>query len=186
MISRALAGTLALLIATGAKAQASVDAAPPPSPFRYDDDSSKFRTSPAENAYARLKYISLGEARFLSLGADLRERVETSDVSVLGLRNSTADTYDLHRLLLYADLHLGPDIRAFAQIGNHEEVGRHPASPTDLDRLDLQQGFIDLSQPVSGGRATLRLGRAEMSYDEGALIGLRDGPMCARCGTERD
>jgi hypothetical protein len=111
------------------------------------------------------------------MGADLRERVEASDVGLLGFRHPGADAYDLHRLLVFADLQLGPDLQAFVQLGEHEEVGRTPAAiPTDIDQLDVSQGFLDVSADVAGGRATLRFGRAEMSFDDGAIIGLRDGP----------
>jgi hypothetical protein len=155
----------------------SVGPAAPTSPFRYDDDPTVFARAPADDLYARLKFIPLAENSYLSFGADLRERVESSDVGLLGFRDKTSDIYDLHRLLVYADLQLGPDLRVFGQVGNHDETGRAPGpAPTDVDRFDVQQAFVDLSHAVAGGRATLRVGRAEMSYDDGAIIGLRDGP----------
>ena len=45
-----------------------------------------------------------------------------------------------------------------------------------MDRLDLQQGFADYNLSAGSGQLVLRAGRQEMSYDEGAIIGLRDGP----------
>jgi hypothetical protein len=152
-------------------------ASAPGSPFRYEDDPTVYADAPADDVYAKFKYVPLGPQEYLSLGADLRERVEASDVGLLGFRNPGAEAYDLHRLLVFADLQLGPDIRGFVQLGDHEEVGRRPAAiPTDVDQLDLSQGFLDASADLAGGRATLRLGRAEMSFDDGAIIGLRDGP----------
>lgn len=147
------------------------------SPFRYDDDPTVFANAPADDLYARLKYVSLGPGDYLSFGADLRERVEAADKALLGFRNEASNAYDLHRLLVFADLQIGPDLRTFVQFGNEEEAGRRPAAaPTDVDRLDLAQAFVDGSADVGSARATLRLGRAEMSFDDGALIGLRDGP----------
>ena len=62
------------------------------------------------------------------------------------------------------------------QVGNHIEYGRAPAAiPTDIDRGDLQQAFLDYAVRLDGGTLTARGGRAEMAFDEGALIGLRDG-----------
>ena len=166
-----------LLAGLSAAAAAQSASPPPSSPFRYDDDPKTFAAAPADDLYARFKYIALSGGSYLSVGADLRERVEASNVGLLGFRNPGSDTYDLHRLLVYADLQLGPDVRAFSQLGDHDEAGRRPNPlPTDVDRLDLQQAFVDLSHSSGAGRATLRAGRAEMSFDDGAIIGLRDGP----------
>src|SRR3712207_7967115 len=41
--------------------------------------------------------------------------------------------------------------------------------PTDEDRLDLIQGFVDVSAPVAGGRATLRAGRQEVTLGSSRL-----------------
>lgn len=173
------AAFVVLLWASAITPAAAQTAAPPvpSSPFRYDDDPTVFAGAPSDDLYAKLKFIPLSTNSYLSFGADLRERVESSDVSLLGFRYRGSNTYDLHRLLVYADLQLGPDVRFFGQVGNHDEVGRALGPlPTDVDRFDIQQAFADLSHAVGDGRVILRVGRAEMSYDDGAVIGLRDGP----------
>ena len=165
-----LLGLLGVAFGTPAAAQTV-----PSSPFRYDDDVTVY--AGRDDAYARLRYIPVGGDGFVSLGADLRERVEASNVTFLGLRSRTSDLYDLHRLLIDADLQLGSVIRVFAQLGSHDEIGRNGGpAPLDRDRLDLSQGFVDVTAPVGAGHLLLRAGRAEMSFDDGALIGLRDGP----------
>ena len=176
MNSAALGLVLWASIAASAAAQSAGSPAPM-SPFRYDDDAKAFATAPADDLPARLKFIPLSDNSYLSFGGDLRERVESSDVGLLGFRNRASDTYELHRLLVHADLQVGPDLRFFAQFGNHLQTGRAlgPA-PTDVDRFEVQQAFVDVSHNIANARATLRVGRAEMSYDDGALIGLRDGP----------
>ena len=170
--------TLAAALAFTVGGVAHAAEAPPMSPFRYDDDPTVYAAAAAGgDGYAAIKYIGLGPGDYLSFGADLRERVEAGDVALLRFRNVGANAYDLHRLLVFADLQLGPAVRAFVQLGNHDEAGRAPAAvPTDVDRLDLAQAFVDVGASVAGGRATLRFGRAEMSFDDGAIIGLRDGP----------
>ena len=173
---RALGVCAGLVIFAGV---ARAEAPPAPSsPFRYDDDVGLFTAPTArDDLYGSLKYIPLGSASYLSLGADLRERLEASDTTLLGIKGSESQTYDLHRLLVYADLQLGDDFRVFGQLGNYTEIGRRPtAIPTDVDRLDLSQLFLDVSHTIAAGSATVRVGRQEMSYDDGALIGLRDGP----------
>ena len=169
----ALATLAALSLAGTVRAQTAPSASA--SPFRYDDDPDLYLGR--DDLYGRLKALPLGGGALLSLGADLRERVEASDVMALGLRGRDADGYDLHRLLVYGDLRLNSALRVFVQLGDHDQVGRTPGpSPLDVDRLDLSQGFVDVSGEVGPGRALLRVGRAEMSFDDGALIGLRDGP----------
>ena len=149
------------------------------SPFRYDDDVSQYASPGARvNLYDDLKYVPLGNdaGEYLSFGADLRERVEVNSNALLGYSNKGLDTYDLHRLLLFADMHYG-GFQVFVQLGNETEAGRAPGPlPTDIDRGDLAQGFIDYAFAAGPGNLTLRGGRFEMAYDEGALIGLRDGP----------
>jgi hypothetical protein len=149
------------------------------SPFRYEDDLGKYIDGGARaDAYDSIKYIALGQDPYdyLSFGADLRERVESSDVQLLGFRYRESDTYDLHWLLVYGDLHVDR-FRVFVQLGDELEAGRRPSAvPTDVDRVDLAQGFLDYRIPWAEQALTLRGGRFEMSFDDGALIGLRDGP----------
>jgi hypothetical protein len=149
------------------------------SPFRYDEDVSGYASSSARvSLYDTMKYVPLGDAadEYLSFGGDLRERVEVNNNALLGYRNKGANAYDLHRILLYADVHYD-GFQVFVQLGNENEAGRAPSPlPTDIDRGDLAQGFIDYAVAAGAGNLTLRGGRFEMAYDEGALIGLRDGP----------
>jgi hypothetical protein len=181
-VRREVTALAALMIAVLAVSSANCQQAASPitapqSPFRYDDDPTVYAGASADDLYARLKSISFGDADYLSFGADLRERVEASGDALLGFRYPHAEAYDLHRLLVFADVQVDDHLRAFLQLGDHEELGRQPAAlPTDVDVLDLSQAFVDASGQVAAGRATLRIGRAEMSFDDGALIGLRDGP----------
>ena len=149
------------------------------SPFRYDDDVSEYASPSARvDLYDDMKYFPLGESadEYLSFGADLRERVEVNRDALPGYGNKGPNAYDLHRLLLFADVHYD-GFQVFVQLGNETEAGRAPGPlPTDIDRGDLAQGFIDYAFAAGPGNLTIRGGRFEMAYDEGALIGLRDGP----------
>ena len=149
------------------------------SPFRYDDDVSAYASPNARvNLYDDLKYVPLGDdaGNYLSFGGDARERVEVNSNALLSYSNKGLNAYDLHRLLIFADLHYD-GFQVFIQIGNETEAGRAPGPlPTDIDRGDLAQGFLDYTFPTDPGKLTFRGGRFEMAYDEGALIGVRDGP----------
>ena len=164
-----------LLAAVMARQQAQAQAG---SPFRYDDVSEYASPNARVSLYDELKYVLLGDDtdQYLSFGGDLRERVEVNSNALLGYSNKGLNAYDLHRLLLFADVHYD-GFQVFVQLGNETEAGRAPGPlPTDIDRGDLAQGFIGYTFAAGPGNLTVRGGRFEMAYDEGALIGLRDGP----------
>ena len=147
--------------------------------FRYYDDFS-FLADPASRTdpVDVFKYVPLlmAPGAYATFGLDDRERVEASANALLGFGFKRPQAYDLHRLLFDADLHLR-ELRVFVQVGSALEDGRRPGPiPLDVDRLDLQQGFTDCRLAAAAGQLVLRAGRQEMSYDEGAIIGLRDGP----------
>jgi hypothetical protein len=47
---------------------------------------------------------------------------------------------------------------------------------TDNNRGDVQQAFIDFAPQISGGKATVRLGRFELKFGEGLVVSPREGP----------
>ena len=164
-----------LLAAVMARQQAQAQAG---SPFRYDDVSEYASPNARVSLYDELKYVLLGDDtdQYVSFGGDLRERVEVNSNALLGYSNKGLNAYDLHRMLLFADVHYD-GFQVFVQLGNETEAGRAPGPlPTDIDRGDLAQGFIDYAYAAGPGNLPIRGGRFEMAYDEGALIGLRDGP----------
>ena len=147
--------------------------------FRYDDDF-RYLADPALRTswYDDIKYLKISDdpAAYLTLGGDLRERVESYDEGYFGLAEAPHTTYLLSRALLEADLHID-DFRAFVQLGNYVEGGRKPAAlPTDDDRGDVQQAFVDFAPAVGNGRLTLRAGRFEIKFGEGLIVSPRDGP----------
>ena len=74
-------------------------------------------------------------------------REVASATTALALRQTT--TYDLHRLLFERDLHIGDRFRTFIQFSNHDVTSASLSPGTDVDQIDLQQGFADLkTMPV--------------------------------------
>ena len=147
--------------------------------FRYDDDFT-YLADPQKRVswYDALKYVPIASVTdgYLSLGADLRERVESYDYGYFGLAQALHTTYDLHRALVDADVHLD-EVRIFMQLGNYIESGRKPAAlPTDDDRGDVQQAFLDYAPTLDVGRLTLRTGRFETKFGEGLIVSPREGP----------
>ncbi|GGF04660.1 alginate export family protein [Aliidongia dinghuensis] len=171
---------LPLLAATG-HAQVVRDPPTPFGPLRYDDD---FR-DPASltGVLDGLKNIPLSAdpTFYANVGGSLRERFESFSEPAFGFRQaggSSGESYLLHRALLNADVHLGPSFRLFAQLGDELETGRRPGpTPTDVDRLDLAQGFVEANLPVDDGAEWgFRGGRQEMMFGSNRLVDIREGP----------
>ncbi len=98
----------------------------PPTPYhflRYDDVPAD-QQSPAwpHDFWAPIKFMPLDIApgSYVNFGGELRERVEHFSNPFFGLTPQGTTTYDMHRLLLHGDLHIGDTFRTFIQLGNHE------------------------------------------------------------------
>jgi hypothetical protein len=176
-----IAAAAGFLLPFAAQAQVVQDPPTPFGPLRYEDDFS----DPAHltGVLDALKGIPLGAAPdfYLDLGGSLRERFESFSEPVFGFRDaggSGGESYLLHRALLEADAHLGPYFRVFAQIGDELETGRTPGpTPTDIDRLDLAQGFIEANIPLDQQTDVgFRGGRQEMMFGSNRLVDIREGP----------
>jgi hypothetical protein len=163
-------------------------ATPPPNYrlLRYDEDYRYLRDPRLRSdLWDPVKYIPLGDhtRSYLSLGGELRERFEYYSAPDFGLRGGSADGYLLHRILLHGDLHLGENFRTFVQLGNHLSASKdNPAAPY-LDRLDLQQAFVDIRLPIAAQQdidPTLRVGRQELAFGSQRLVAIRDAPNVRR------
>jgi Alginate export len=150
--------------------------------FRYDEDWRPL-CSPSEERSTSLdaiKCIRITETTTLTLGGDLRVRTELVDNPGFGLRFDE-DQAVLARATVHGDLRIGSSLRAFVQFGFYDQGGRTGGPlPTDVDRGDLMQGFIDVSAPVADGRITLRVGRQEIGLGSSRIVSVRDGPNIRR------
>jgi len=120
-----------------------------------------------------LKYISLGRPGwFVTLGGEIREKFELLDYPGFGAGPTDQNGYLLQRYLLSSDFHLGSRFRLFTELQSGLEEGRKGGPrPTDLDRLDLHQAFVDWRIAGSESEAIMvRAGRQEMAFGTGRLI----------------
>ena len=124
-----------------------------------------------------LKNVPLGDAPgwYLNVGGSLRERIKSISDSTFGFREAggvSIEDYILHRLLLSGDFHFGPYVRAFVQLGDELEADRLPGPhPTDIDRGDLAQGFVEINLPVGAdSTSNVRAGRQEMMFGSNRLV----------------
>ena len=182
-----VAGWLLLLAPAVVRAASPEPGDPTYHGLRYNDDFSYLADpSKSTDPWDAIKYIPIGNSQYgpsyLSLGGELRERVESYQNPNFGLKAPQSDLYLLHRLLLNADVHVTDYVRAFFQLGETERLGdRGVTSTTDIDHLDLLQAFIDVKPPSPLGDAPVfRVGREELLFGFQRLIAVREGPNVRR------
>lgn len=147
---------------------------------RFDEDWSALR-DPAKRTdpFDPIKFIPLNVdgSWYATLGGELRERFESSRNPLFGLAAPARNDYLLHRAYLFADIHYGPNFRAFVQIASGLTAGWTGTPPaTQKNDLDFLQGFGELSFPVETGAVMLRAGRQEMSFGSSRLVSVRESP----------
>ena len=149
--------------------------APPPRPdyrvTRFDENWAALRKTGKPEKLDALKFAPLNAAGsvYLSLGGQLRGRLES--VRNFGLVEGAGrdDAFELMRALLSADLHLGPHLRLFAEGKQASAFSRDlPGGkrPLDQDEWELQNGFAELS----ADGVTARVGRQELLIGSQRLV----------------
>jgi hypothetical protein len=145
-------------------------------PLRYEEDWSLLADRDCrKEAFDDLKYISLGRKNwYLSVGAEIRYKYENYDNPGFGTDAESPNGYILQRYLLHTDWHFGPQFRLFTQFQSGLEEGRKGGPRlTDKDIADLHQAFVDISD--SSQNIRLRIGRQEIEFGAGRLIGESEG-----------
>jgi len=175
-----------------AEARVSAEpAAPPPSAvppapavrpayreLRFEEDWSALRDPEAlasRDLFDPLKHVPLTDdgSVWISFGGQLRERVEAWSGFDFGAPEDDDEVFLLSRLLLHADLHLGPHVRVFVE--GKSALSTEPfvfggVRRLDSDTLALQNGFLELRGALPGADATLRLGRQELRFGRQRLV----------------
>ena len=170
---------LCLLPEAIAQQAGSIGARPSYQPFRYDEDWTTLADGSNRADWLDLsKYVSLGRAGwFMTLGGEIRERFELLDETNFGAGPEDTNGYFLQRYLLSCDFHFGRGVRVFTELQSGLENGRNGGPrPTDLDRLDVHQVFLDWHVFSSERYAlTFRIGRQELGFGSGRLISPAEG-----------
>jgi hypothetical protein len=177
-----LAATVACVAAHGTRAADSTTAHDRPEIHlnRWQEDWSvladpALRTEPLDN----LKYMPLSSGdpkSYASLGLNLRERVESTQLAPFGIGNPGTNTYLIQRLEVHADIRPNANWQIFVQLQDDRAFGKDIITPVDKDPLDIEQAFIAYTSDLAGGTLKLRAGRQQMGFDLQRFVGVRDGP----------
>jgi hypothetical protein len=190
---RMLAGLIAVAIMVPAIGNVRAASPDPGDPvyhsLRYNDDFAYLADkSKSTDAWDPFKYMPLGDGKYgptyITFGGEVRERFESYINPNFGIKAPDSNAYLMHRLLLNADLHVTEYFRTFVQLGEMERLGnRGTPTTTDIDRLDLMQGFVDFRPPLPLPSANLpifRIGREELLFGFQRLVAVREGPNVRR------
>ena len=122
-----------------------------------------------------IKHISLGRPGwYLSLGGELRERFEFFENT--DWKPAPADGFLLQKYMLPPSSIWARASGSSRNFKSGLEDGRTGGPrPTDEDRLDLHEAFVDVALD-DGHAAALRLGRREMAFGSQRLVSVRAGP----------
>lgn len=146
---------------------------------RWNEDYS-FLADPSQRTdlWDPIKYVPLNNAGdwYASFGGQARDRYEYFNNYTFGAGPQTPDGYDDVRLTENVDLHFGSFVRVFIQGDSAFESGRNGGPrPNDRDELDLEQGFVDFTVPISTDTGlTLRAGRQYLEFGAARLLGPAD------------
>ncbi|MFT9347574.1 MAG: alginate export family protein [Gluconobacter japonicus] len=135
---------------------------------RWAEDWSDIVNTPPEQRrndwFSRLKYIRLNESGsiWLSLNAEERLRYVYENQPMMGTAGKTNANRVLLRNLYGADLHLGAHVRAYAEFlygvaGGSNTYGYQTG--VQRERLDLQQGILEVKGNLLGAKAGIIGGR---------------------------
>ncbi|HEY0799667.1 MAG TPA: alginate export family protein, partial [Steroidobacteraceae bacterium] len=138
-----------------------------PAPFQlmrfdenYNPNINPGQFGPPPEPYKYVPLTADGET-YLSFGGEIRERYDVFDAPRFGI-GSKSDAYDLQRLLLHGDLHVGRHFRIYAELGRHDVFDkRTTVLPVDKSPTNIQNLFIDV-QPESAEHWRIRVGRQEL------------------------
>ncbi|WP_317165474.1 alginate export family protein [Chitinophaga tropicalis] len=147
--------------------------------LRYDENYAGLKDS-VLHGYNRIKFIPLsaGKQVYLSFGGGARVEYVSFQNEDWGETDIGHNDFFLQRYDLHGDLHIGRGLRLFVQLRSALENGRKEGpGPTDEDKLNIQNLFIDVSiWQHRNSSLKLRAGRQEIDYGSGRLISVREVP----------
>jgi hypothetical protein len=168
----------ALLLASSlAAAASSAQERPAQQDLRFDEDWSLLAEPSrlaSRDPFDPVKWVALGEHAALSLGGQVRLRLEGWDGFAFGAPADDDAALLLTRLRVHADLHVSERFRVFVEAKSAfttDPDALGGARRTDSDTIDLQNGFLEWTQPLAG-ESTLRLraGRQELRLGKQRLV----------------
>jgi hypothetical protein len=116
-----------------------------------------------------------GPSWSFDFAGEIRERFESATNPGFGIETTRRHDYLLHRVRLSAEARRTDDMRMVVEAVSGFTSGWTGAPPpTQENRLDLLQMYIEPSMSLEGGSLTMRVGRQEMSFGTARLVSVRE------------
>ncbi|MBI4718002.1 MAG: alginate export family protein [Planctomycetes bacterium] len=142
--------------------------------LRYDEDFSYLDGDPEsyeKDFFDPIKNVHLSDDWRLTLGGEVRFRMEAETNKTFGTAERAQDTFTLFRYFLHADFKYRKLLRVFVQgVAAFDEDRDLPRRAIDENRWDLHQMFFDLRLFGEQQPWTLRVGRQELRYGAERLV----------------
>ncbi|NKF20751.1 alginate export family protein [Solimonas marina] len=122
-----------------------------------------------------LKHISFGnpdDQIYLSLDGLERFQFNSYSHESLGSTSYDGQRFYQYRHIYGADLHLGPQLRMFGELGS-AQVADHQAAKQPARQVNdafVEQAFVEANTAVGNGSLTVRVGRQQMWLGNGLLV----------------
>lgn len=169
---RAVLGVVCVLVSSAAAAGPPPATRPSYRDLPFEEDWSVLADPaalPSRDPFDPIKYVELGDEVWASFGGQLRARFEAWNGYDFGSVSDPNEAFVLGRVLAHADLHVGEKARLFVEAkaaGSTDQYVFDDTRPLDVDWVDLQNGFVE----VSGDALRFRLGRQELGFGRQRLV----------------
>lgn len=131
-----------------------------------------------DNLYKKIKYIPLYKNGYLTIGGEVRLRMEIRDHLNYGNPPEDRGPDFQQRTRLWADYHFAKNFRFFAELQSGTSYGLEAKpSPLDKNQLEFHQLFFDTYQKIGDHNSLqVRLGRQEITIGKARLFDTRTPP----------
>lgn len=139
----------------------------------------KPKDSPYEKDYLdKIKLIPLNKSKSVNvtLGGEFRLRIEHFENQEW---EDFDETFYSQRLSLHSNINITKYFRFFGEL-YHGLLSKEEEEFAQSDLLGVHQGFLEFKLPKPKSLFSVRLGRQELSYGSGRLVGMREGPNIRR------
>ena len=159
-----------LVLASAALAQEGV---PSFGTLRFEEDWSQYPDEGIDSIFDPIKKVELTDNVWLSVGGQLRTRLEYW--SAVGFNDANSDEFLLGRAFVHADLHLGSHWRVFVEgkfttMLEDRDLPGGTRAVLDADEGDFWNTFIEAKYDVGSVNLTARFGRQELLYGAQRLV----------------
>lgn len=144
---------------------------------RWNDRFDTVESTADEGIFAPLKHIDVTDNVYVTLSGEERIRSVLQNYgNFIGGGLKKGQGYVALRHQYGADIHVGSNIRAFAQVVSAQQPGfgiPQPYPGKQENNIDVAELFLEVSHPLGTANVGARIGRQQMTLGNGLLFALQ-------------